>query len=129
MTDTPEQGQNLSSTGDGATQALDRAQWLVRIGFLLCAVYAGWHLYVLNIAPLETWTFRILHIAGALILGFGMSAALSVRPAPEGPPARLAAVLGGVALLAALTALGSLSAAVLAMEPGAQAPPGWTLAP
>jgi TRAP transporter 4TM/12TM fusion protein len=42
---------------------------------LFCAVYSAWHLYVLNIAPLETWTFRILHVAGALMLGLGLSAA------------------------------------------------------
>lgn len=47
--------------------------WLAKVGFFLCALYSGWHLYVLNIAPLETWTFRIMHIAGALILGFVLS--------------------------------------------------------
>ena len=135
MTDSQEQRAQIPSIGDGATPELDRAHWLTRAGFLLCAVYAGWHLYVLNIAPLETWTFRIVHIAGALILGFGMSAALSVRPAPEGAPGRLSTSLGAVALVAVLIALGSLGAAVLTMEPGAQAPPecalvpyGWALA-
>ncbi|MEM8801351.1 MAG: TRAP transporter fused permease subunit, partial [Pseudomonadota bacterium] len=127
MTDTEGQSQKPSSVDDNATQALDHSQWLVRIGFLLCAAYAAWHLYVLNIAPLETWTFRILHIAGALILGFGMSAALSVRPIPETTPPKVAVVLGGVALVATIVALGSLSAAVITMEPGAQAPPEWTL--
>ena len=42
---------------------------------LFCALYSAWHLYVLNVAPLETWTFRILHVAGALMLGLGLSAA------------------------------------------------------
>lgn len=101
---------------------------IARFGFLLCAIYAGWHLYVLNIAPLETWTFRIMHIAGALILGFGMSASVSVRPVPEGPPARLSGILGSVALVATLIALGSVIAAATFMQPGETAPPGWTLA-
>ncbi|MEM8697726.1 MAG: TRAP transporter fused permease subunit, partial [Pseudomonadota bacterium] len=101
---------------------------LAQAGFVLCAVYAGWHLYVLNIAPLETWTFRILHIAGALILGFGMSAALSVRRAPEGRNGNLAVYLGGVSLVATLAALGALGAAILAFKPGEVAPPDWTLA-
>ncbi len=104
-----------------------RTGGIERIGFLLCAIYAGWHLYVLNIAPLETWTFRIVHIAGALILGFGMSAAVSVRPAPEEAAARLWGLLGGVALVATLFALGSVIAAAMFMEPGQAAPPEWTL--
>jgi TRAP transporter 4TM/12TM fusion protein len=32
--------------------------------------YSVFHLYTLNIAPLETWTFRIVHVCGASILGF-----------------------------------------------------------
>ncbi|MEM6423431.1 MAG: TRAP transporter large permease subunit, partial [Pseudomonadota bacterium] len=37
-----------------------------------------WHLYTLTIAPLETWTYRILHVAGFLSLGFlGAGAAMS----------------------------------------------------
>ncbi|MEL6466526.1 MAG: TRAP transporter fused permease subunit [Pseudomonadota bacterium] len=100
---------------------------LARVGFLLCAVYAGWHLYVLNIAPLETWTFRIMHIAGALILGFGTSAAMSMRPASEGPNTSLSHLMGGVALLVTSIGLCSLIAAVLFFEPGTSAPPAWTL--
>lgn len=37
---------------------------------LLAIAYSAFHLYSLNIAPLETWSFRIVHIAGALVLGF-----------------------------------------------------------
>ncbi|WP_299044691.1 TRAP transporter permease [uncultured Tateyamaria sp.] len=101
---------------------------LTRIGFLLCAVYAGWHLYVLNIAPLETWTFRIMHIAGALLLGFGTSAAMSMRPAPITPATRVSHLLGAVALAGTGVALASLLAAILFFEPGTPAPPPWTLA-
>ncbi|MEM8655684.1 MAG: TRAP transporter fused permease subunit [Pseudomonadota bacterium] len=101
---------------------------LARVGFLLCAVYAGWHLYVLNIAPLETWTFRIMHIAGALILGFGTSAAMSMRPAAEGPNTSLSHLMGGVALLGTTLGLGSLIAAMILFEPGTPTPPPWTLA-
>lgn len=129
MIDSHEQRQDIPSIGDGATPEFDRSHWLARAGFLLCAVYAGWHLYVLNIAPLETWMFRIVHIAGALVLGFGMSAALSVRPAPEGAAGRLSVVFGGVALAATLVALGSLGAALVSMQAGAQTPSEWTLQP
>jgi len=37
---------------------------------LFSVVYAVFHLFSLNIYPLETWSFRLLHICGALILGF-----------------------------------------------------------
>ncbi len=119
---------------DGATDLTpevapdDSLVGITRFGFLLCAIYAGWHLYVLNIAPLETWTFRIVHIAGALILGFGMSAAVSVRPAPEAAAGRLSVILGAIALAGTLVGLGSVIAAASFMEPGASAPPEWTLA-
>ncbi|MEM6588237.1 MAG: TRAP transporter fused permease subunit [Pseudomonadota bacterium] len=117
----------VPSLGDGATPEFDQTQWLTRVGFVLCALYAGWHLYVLNIAPLETWTFRIMHIAGALILGFGMSAALWVRPAPEEDAGKVPVVLGLISLMATLVALGCVGLAVINLEPGAQAPPAWTL--
>ena len=109
------------------TPEIDRSTMFARVGFLLCALYAAWHLYVLNIAPLETWTFRIVHIAGALILGFGMSAALSVRPVQEGDMNRLSPILGSVALVSVTVALGSVLAAIFFLQPGEVAPPDWTL--
>ncbi|QNI01766.1 TRAP transporter permease [Halomonas sp. SH5A2] len=45
--------------------------------FLFAALaigYSSFHLISLNVFPLETWSFRILHIAGALILGYGLFA-------------------------------------------------------
>ncbi|WP_299231546.1 TRAP transporter permease [uncultured Halomonas sp.] len=47
-------------------------QWLL-FGALAIA-YSLFHLISLNVYPLETWSFRILHIAGALILGYGLYA-------------------------------------------------------
>lgn len=41
--------------------------WLI---MALSILYSAFHLYTLNIAPLETWAFRILHVCGASILGF-----------------------------------------------------------
>ncbi|MEO1193381.1 MAG: TRAP transporter permease [Pseudomonadota bacterium] len=40
---------------------------------LVCALYAVWHLWVLNVAPLETMTYRIAHVAGALAIGFALA--------------------------------------------------------
>ena len=33
--------------------------------FLACVLFTSMHLYALNVSPIETWTFRILHVAGA----------------------------------------------------------------
>ncbi|MEM8791410.1 MAG: TRAP transporter permease [Pseudomonadota bacterium] len=105
----------------------EQTSLLARGAFLFCALYSAWHLYVLNIAPLETWMFRIIHIAGALILGFTMSAALSIRPVPDGKVHQLSVWLGGAALVSVSVALASVIAAYLTLEPGELAPPEWTL--
>ncbi|MCL7941616.1 TRAP transporter permease [Halomonas sp. ATCH28] len=47
-------------------------QWALFAG--LAIAYSAFHLISLNVYPMETWSFRIVHIAGALILGFGLYA-------------------------------------------------------
>lgn len=37
---------------------------------ILAIAYSAFHLYTLNISPLETWSFRIVHVCGALVLGY-----------------------------------------------------------
>ena len=44
--------------------------WLFWAVAAMAVVYSSFHLYTLNIAPLETWTFRIIHVCGALVLGY-----------------------------------------------------------
>ncbi|WP_416202627.1 TRAP transporter permease [Marinobacter sp. X15-166B] len=44
--------------------------WLLRAVTTLAIAYSVFHLYTLNIAPLETWSFRIVHVCGALVLGY-----------------------------------------------------------
>lgn len=41
--------------------------WLIAA---LAVAYSCFHLVSLNIYPLETWSFRIIHVCGALILGY-----------------------------------------------------------
>ncbi|MDG5499925.1 TRAP transporter permease [Marinobacter sp. BGYM27] len=45
-------------------------RWTLHVFTVLAIAYSTFHLYTLNIAPLETWSFRIVHVCGALILGF-----------------------------------------------------------
>jgi TRAP transporter 4TM/12TM fusion protein len=44
--------------------------WSGQLLFWFGVVYTLFHLVVLNLYPLETWTFRILHVAGGLMIGF-----------------------------------------------------------
>ncbi|MCO7248084.1 TRAP transporter fused permease subunit [Halomonas sp. Mc5H-6] len=48
--------------------------WQFFLFAALAIAYSSFHLISLNVFPLETWSFRILHIAGALILGYGLFA-------------------------------------------------------
>ncbi len=83
----------------------DLAPGMARLAFIAASViYAAWHLYVLNIAPLETWTFRILHVAGALSLGFALALPIAGKPEGMWPSAPAKARLGADALAAALLA-------------------------
>ncbi|MFW5678748.1 MAG: TRAP transporter permease [Pseudomonadota bacterium] len=74
----------------------------------LCIFYTAFHLFALNVAPLETWTFRILHVAGGLVIGYALIASRSVAPPLPGivdpallRPARLLALALALAAVAA----------------------------
>ncbi|MHB0775325.1 TRAP transporter permease [Halomonas sp. WWR20] len=45
-------------------------KWLACTAFAI--LFSGFHLVSLNVIPLETWTFRLLHVCGTLILGFAL---------------------------------------------------------
>ena len=80
--------------------------WLLKLVTLMTIGYSVFHLYTLNIAPLETWSFRILHVAGALILGFTLYAGARFATAEEDwVRHRWTTWVAGVAMLPALYAL------------------------
>jgi len=84
----------------------------------IALVYAAFHMVALNgvsisdttgieipllpSLPLETWNFRIIHIAGALALGFALFSARSFK---DQEPKQGSKVLTGIAALLALPAL------------------------
>jgi TRAP transporter 4TM/12TM fusion protein len=90
---------------DGATATLMAA---------LCVLYTAFHIGVMNLYPLETWTYRLIHVTGGMMLGFliyasGVFATPAARPAPErnglmwaltGPAAALVALALGQIVLA-----------------------------
>ena len=95
-----------------ATYERDLATGMTHWVFLIAAIlYSAWHLYTLNIAPIETITYRILHVAGALCLGFALAMPVQGKPAamwPEAPRA-LAILIDAAAALLVLAALGMLA--------------------
>jgi len=79
---------------------------LLKLVTLLTIAYSSFHLYTLNIAPLETWSFRIIHVAGALFLGFMLYAGARFASAEKGEARhRWTTWIAGVAMLPALYAL------------------------
>ncbi|MDP4031806.1 MAG: TRAP transporter fused permease subunit [Pseudorhodobacter sp.] len=79
---------------------------LLVIGF--CILYTGFHIAVMNLYPLEPWTYRLLHVGGGLALGFLLysSAVFSdAEPAaPRAMPEKTYLLLlapGAIAVLAA----------------------------
>lgn len=91
----------------------------------LAALYSSFHmaaLYGLSIKeltgitipllpnlPLETWNFRIVHIAGALGLGFLLFAGRTSFPQEAGEETRLLGLFGYVLMIPALAAVGVAS--------------------
>ncbi len=61
--------------------------WLLRAVSVLAIAYSTFHLYTLNIAPLETWSFRIIHVCGALVLGYILFSGARF-PEADQPPRR-----------------------------------------
>lgn len=59
----------LGSNERDLTGAWYAVVWLVGVAF------TSFHLYTLNVSPMETWSFRIVHVAGGLVLGFCLLAA------------------------------------------------------
>ena len=55
---------------------------------VLCAAYTLFHLFVMVVYPLETWTYRMMHVCGGLIIGFLTYSALTQRNDGATTPAR-----------------------------------------
>src|SRR5690606_21896191 len=80
----------------------------------LCILYTAFHIGVMNLYPLETWTYRLIHVAGGLVLGFLLfsAASVSAAPAQTGRPLRVAPLewpllivaAGGIGYAAAMIA-------------------------
>ena len=101
--------------------------WQGHLLYWFCVAYTLFHLLVLNVFPLETWTYRILHIGGGLMIGFGLMAwgafgAEVAQPRPE----LSRRVPAAIALALALYGAACVAAAWLMRELGGiPNPPPW----
>jgi len=106
---TPDEDQMLAHNVDEEPVEANRRLFggmIQKLVIILAIAYSTFHLYSLNISPLETWSFRIVHIAGALVLGFLLFAGARFVSAEEGGARhRWTTWVGAVALLPALYAL------------------------
>jgi TRAP transporter 4TM/12TM fusion protein len=73
-----------------------------------CVAYTAFHIGVMNLYPLETWTYRLIHVGGGLVLGFLLFGAATFPAQPDGGrvPQRLRLALlapGIAAIVVALT--------------------------
>ncbi|WP_425055237.1 TRAP transporter permease [Pseudomonas abyssi] len=57
--------------------------WRMHGMALLAIAYSAFHLYVLNVSPMETWSYRIVHVCGALILGYLLFSGRGFADAPS----------------------------------------------
>ncbi|MGP9804940.1 TRAP transporter permease [Paracoccus sp. NSM] len=92
-----------------------------------CAAYTLFHLLVMNLFPMESWTYRLVHLGGGLALGFLLFAAH-----PVGDARQRARRGGGLLLVLAACCIGWGLAAVGAIWVnwwafGAARPPVWAM--
>lgn len=72
---------NLAEGVDAEPQAFNQrkfAGWLHYAVIAACIAYTAFHIGVMNLYPLETWTYRLIHVAGGLAIGFVLFAAHGV---------------------------------------------------
>ena len=103
----------------------DLAGWQRPFLYWVGALFVAYHIINLNLIGLETWTFRISHVAGGLAFGFAMVAAWTFERRQTGslrnPIQALACLAGAAALVWVLICLG----AALGARLDGVATPGW----
>ena len=94
----------------------------------ICVAYTLFHLLVMNVWPLETWTYRLVHVGGGLFLGFLIFGA---RMAPAEADARanvidrLLLVIASAAVIYGFAAIAVIWGDYLLQ--GTVTPPAWAV--
>ncbi|SES22293.1 TRAP transporter, 4TM/12TM fusion protein [Tranquillimonas rosea] len=74
----------------------------------LCVAYTVFHLLVMNVFPLETWTYRLVHVGGGLMLGFllfSVREVINSGPEPKSLLSKGLLALAGAGILYAFAAV------------------------
>ncbi|MFO8003960.1 TRAP transporter permease [Thioalkalivibrio sp.] len=113
---------------DNSSYERQLTRWQAWTLFVVCVGFILFHLLVLNLFPLETWTFRIVHVAGGLFIGFALVASWAPHPEKTGQRRwllELLPMLGAAVLI--VYALGALISAYAIREwfGGVAAIPSW----
>ena len=100
-TDAP--AQDIAAGVDNEIFAGNQRKPIGQIGLIvaaLCVAYTAFHIGVMNLYPLETWTYRLIHVGGGLVIGFLLFSSLSFGE-EDGPlrPGRLMILAPGAALI------------------------------
>jgi TRAP transporter 4TM/12TM fusion protein len=72
--------QDIAAGVDKEIFAANQRQPVGRLGLFiatLCVVYTAFHIGVMNLYPLETWTYRLIHVGGGLAIGFLLFSSMS----------------------------------------------------
>ncbi|MFZ9133923.1 MAG: hypothetical protein ACO21B_12020, partial [Gemmobacter sp.] len=80
MTDGQAEGGAIAARVDDEIHADNQripAGTLGRVLGALCILYTAFHIAVLNLYPLEPWTYRLIHVGGGLGIGFLLFSALA----------------------------------------------------
>lgn len=70
----------------------------------LCVLYTAFHIAIMNLYPLETWTYRLIHVGGGLAIGYLLFSSTTFGEGQPAPANRLRLMLlvpGALAVLAA----------------------------
>ncbi len=102
-----------------------KSHWLIAI---LCVAYTAFHLLVMNVYPLETWSYRLSHVGGGLLLGFLLYGASGLT---DGTTSKMSPASKGLLLLAGVGVLYGFSAVaaiwINGVVLGQPIPPKWAL--
>jgi len=105
-----EQEKSIAEGVDKEIRTFNQREFLGPAGLgivVLCVVYTAFHIGIMNLYPLETWTYRLLHVGGGLALGYLLFAAYGLDEADPGLRQR-GTLEWAVLALAALGVLGAL---------------------
>ncbi len=65
--------ENIAAGVDAEVVVSNQRVFTGKLGLLFaaaCVVYTAFHVGVMNLYPLETWIYRLIHVSGGLALGF-----------------------------------------------------------